>query len=48
MLQSAGDKEAELLALLKISPKEMWSTDLDKFLEAWEASRFFDLRWLVV
>ncbi|KAJ7356666.1 DNA topoisomerase II [Mycena albidolilacea] len=37
LLQSAGDKETELLALLKISPKEMWSTDLDKFLEAWEA-----------
>ncbi|KAJ7771941.1 DNA topoisomerase II [Mycena maculata] len=38
LLQAAADKEEELLALLKISPKEMWNTDLDKFLAEWEAS----------
>ncbi|KAJ6569535.1 DNA topoisomerase II [Mycena capillaripes] len=37
LLQSAADKEQELLILLKISPKEMWNTDLEKFLAEWEA-----------
>ncbi|KAJ7071601.1 type II DNA topoisomerase [Mycena amicta] len=37
LLQSASDKENELLELLKISPKEMWNTDLDRFLVEWEA-----------
>ncbi|KAJ7226116.1 DNA topoisomerase II, partial [Mycena pura] len=36
LLQSAADKENELLTLLKISPKEMWNTDLDKFLSELE------------
>ncbi|KAF8213785.1 DNA topoisomerase [Mycena galopus ATCC 62051] len=31
LLQNASDKEQELLALLQISPKEMWHTDLDRF-----------------
>ncbi|KAJ6627017.1 DNA topoisomerase [Mycena sp. CBHHK59/15] len=38
LLQTAQEKEAELLALLQISPKQMWNTDLDKFLAEWEAS----------
>ncbi|KAJ7151616.1 DNA topoisomerase II [Mycena filopes] len=37
LLQSAADKESELLALLKISPKELWNADLDNFLVMWEA-----------
>ncbi|KAJ7451128.1 DNA topoisomerase II [Mycena latifolia] len=37
LLQTASEKEDELLALLKISPKELWNTDLDKFLAEWEA-----------
>lgn len=37
LLQSASEKEDELLALLKLSPKELWNTDLDKFLVEWEA-----------
>ncbi|KAJ6498011.1 DNA topoisomerase II [Mycena vitilis] len=37
LLQTAADKEQELLALLQISPKEMWHTDLDKFMAEWEA-----------
>ncbi|KAJ7171777.1 DNA topoisomerase II [Mycena crocata] len=37
LLATAAEKESELLALLKISPKEMWNTDLDKFLAEWEA-----------
>ncbi|KAF7306385.1 DNA topoisomerase 2 [Mycena indigotica] len=36
LLQSASDKENELLDLLKISPKEMWNVDLDRFLVEWE------------
>ncbi|KAH6917161.1 DNA topoisomerase II [Coprinopsis sp. MPI-PUGE-AT-0042] len=32
----AKDKEAELMALLQKSPKDLWNTDLDKFLEEWE------------
>ncbi|KAJ7630419.1 DNA topoisomerase II [Roridomyces roridus] len=35
--QTASEKEDELLTLLKISPKEMWNTDLDKFMAEWEA-----------
>jgi DNA topoisomerase II len=34
----AKDKEAELMALLQKSPKDLWNTDLDKFLEEWEVS----------
>ncbi|KAJ7674423.1 DNA topoisomerase II [Mycena rosella] len=37
LLQAASEKEDELLALLKITPKELWNTDLDKFLVEWEA-----------
>jgi hypothetical protein len=32
----AEEKERELLALLEKSPKQMWNTDLDRFLESWE------------
>lgn len=34
----AEERERELLALLEKSPKQMWNTDLDKFLEAWQVS----------
>ncbi|KAJ7031541.1 DNA topoisomerase II [Mycena alexandri] len=37
LLQTAAGKEQELFDLLKISPKEMWNTDLDHFLAEWEA-----------
>ncbi|KAJ7139482.1 DNA topoisomerase II [Mycena epipterygia] len=37
LLQTASEKEQELLVLLQISPKEMWNIDLDKFLAEWEA-----------
>ncbi|KAK7468441.1 DNA topoisomerase 2 [Stygiomarasmius scandens] len=33
--KQAADQEAELLAMLKKTPKEMWNEDLDKFLEEW-------------
>ncbi|KAI0706215.1 DNA topoisomerase [Cytidiella melzeri] len=33
--KQANDKEAELLALLELTPIQMWNTDLDKFLEEW-------------
>jgi len=36
LLQQAGDKEAELLALLEKSPIDLWNTDLDAFLIEWE------------
>ncbi|KAK7439177.1 DNA topoisomerase 2 [Stygiomarasmius scandens] len=32
-------QEAELLAMLKKTPKEMWNEDLDKFLEEWALKR---------
>ena len=35
LLQQAGDKEAELLALLEKSPIDLWNTDLDAFLIEW-------------
>ncbi|KIM47986.1 hypothetical protein M413DRAFT_22556 [Hebeloma cylindrosporum] len=34
----ATEKESELLALLKKSPKDLWNTDLDLFLQEWEKS----------
>ncbi|KAJ7157816.1 DNA topoisomerase [Mycena filopes] len=37
LLQSAADKESELLVLLKISSKELWNADLYNFLVMWEA-----------
>ncbi|KAF8060944.1 DNA topoisomerase II [Lyophyllum atratum] len=33
----AEEKERELLVLLDKTPKSMWNTDLDRFLEEWEA-----------
>lgn len=36
LLQQAGDKEAELLALLEKSPIDLWNADLDAFLIEWE------------
>ncbi|KAF5361648.1 hypothetical protein D9758_007365 [Tetrapyrgos nigripes] len=36
--QQAAGQEAELLAMLKKTPKEMWNEDLDKFLEEWTKS----------
>lgn len=36
--EQAGDKEVELLALLKKSPQDLWNKDLDHFLEEWEVS----------
>ncbi|CAA7271414.1 unnamed protein product [Cyclocybe aegerita] len=32
----AAEKEVELLALLEKSPKDLWNTDLDHFLQEWE------------
>ncbi|KAK7059215.1 DNA topoisomerase 2 [Paramarasmius palmivorus] len=34
--QQAADKESELIETLNRSPKDMWNTDLDKFLETLE------------
>ncbi|KAL0581404.1 DNA topoisomerase 2 [Marasmius crinis-equi] len=34
--QQGAEKEAELIAVLNRSPKDMWSTDLDNFVEALE------------
>lgn len=36
LLQQAADKEKELLALLELTPNQIWNTDLDRFLEEWE------------
>ncbi|THU89449.1 type II DNA topoisomerase [Dendrothele bispora CBS 962.96] len=33
--QQAADQEAQLLVMLKKTPKEMWNEDLEKFLEEW-------------
>ncbi|TFK30660.1 DNA topoisomerase II [Coprinopsis marcescibilis] len=34
--QQAKEKEAELMILLRRSPKDLWNEDLDKFMEEWE------------
>ena len=36
--QQAADKEKELLALLELTPTQIWNTDLDRFIEEWEVS----------
>ncbi|KAN0123255.1 DNA topoisomerase, type IIA-like domain containing protein [Russula decolorans] len=36
LLQQAADKEKELLALLELTPIQIWNTDLDRFVEEWE------------
>lgn len=33
--QQAADKESELMALLKRTPTEVWTADLDQFLLGW-------------
>jgi len=40
LTEQAGDKEHELKRLLEKSPKELWNTDLDLFLEGWEVRLF--------
>ncbi|WWC70116.1 uncharacterized protein I206_104063 [Kwoniella pini CBS 10737] len=36
LLAERDTKEAELIELLKLSPQDIWNTDLDKFLEEWQ------------
>lgn len=38
LLQQKAAKEDELNELLKLSPKDMWSIDLDAFVEEWHSS----------
>lgn len=35
LLRQIGDKEMEIDALLKLSPKDIWKMDLDAFVEEW-------------
>ncbi|KAI4845057.1 type II DNA topoisomerase [Aureobasidium sp. EXF-8845] len=35
LLKQIGDKEAEVDALIKLSPKNLWTQDLDELLEEW-------------
>ena len=35
LLQQIGDKEREIDMLLKLSPKDLWSRDLDEFIGEW-------------
>lgn len=35
LLQEVANKELEIDELLKLSPKQLWSTDLDAFIEEW-------------
>ncbi|BFZ54993.1 DNA topoisomerase 2 [Savitreella phatthalungensis] len=37
LLRDRATKEEELTALLKLSAKDLWSTDLDAFMQEWEA-----------
>ena len=40
LLQQAADKEAELMALLELSPIQIWNTDLDEFLSRWSVRTY--------
>jgi DNA topoisomerase-2 len=35
LLKQIGDKEVEVDTLIKLSPKDLWTTDLDELLEEW-------------
>jgi DNA topoisomerase-2 len=35
LLKQIGDKEAEIDALIKLTPRDLWNTDLDAFVEEW-------------
>lgn len=35
LLRERDEKEGELMALLKLTPKDIWSTDLDNFMGEW-------------
>ena len=37
LLAQIGDKEMEIDALIKLSPKDLWNSDLDDFLAVWNA-----------
>lgn len=36
LLKQIGDKEMEIDALIKLTPKDIWTTDLDDFVEEWK------------
>lgn len=36
LLKQIGDKEDEVDALIKLSPKDLWNIDLDAFVEEWD------------
>lgn len=38
LLAERDHKELELIALLKLTPQDIWNNDLDKFLEEWAVS----------
>lgn len=35
LMRQIGDKEAEIDALIKLTPKDLWNIDLDAFVEEW-------------
>ena len=37
LLKQIGDKEMEVDALIKLTPKDIWTEDLDNFIEEWHA-----------
>lgn len=39
LLAERDHKELELIALLKLTPQDIWNNDLDKFLEEWAVSQ---------
>lgn len=40
MLAERDVKEEELMALLKLSPQDIWNRDLDVFLAEWQVRLF--------
>ena len=39
LLAERDGKEHELVALLKLTPQDIWNADLDEFMEEWQVSR---------
>ena len=46
LLDQAKQKEDELMALLELTPIQIWTTDLDNFIVQWDVSSIYIVSYL--
>ena len=46
LLDQAKQKEDELMALLELTPIQIWTTDLDNFIVQWDVSSIYIISYL--